>query len=105
MECRQPSWDGARTSGAAVTASDGGGEVAQVQVVRGIGGGGPGTGNPGQVFLPLNVRLAYLLGLGLGNSVLGAAAVAWEWVGPRVQVERGTAGGKEEWPWVARATS
>ena len=68
-------------------------------------GGGPGTGNPGQVFLPLNVRLAYLLGLGLGNSVLGAAAVAWEWVGPRVQVERGTAGGKEEWPWVARATS
>lgn len=37
MECRQPGGEGERTSGAAVTASDGGGEGAQVQVVRGTG--------------------------------------------------------------------
>ena len=29
---------------------------------------------------------------GLGNSVLGVAAVAWEWVGLRVQVEHGHRG-------------
>lgn len=51
-----------------------------------------GTRNPEQVFLPLSIHCAHLLGLGPQNPILGATAKVWEWYGAGVMGEHGHGG-------------